>query len=158
MAGGALLAAAGIGLSLAPHAWQAPRLSEGGRDIFQAVARAVLDGALPEQATARSAALDAHLLRVEETIAGFPKPVQDELALLLRILGSAPGRLGLAGLVPPWHTADTTDVQSALQKLRVSSLDLRRQTYQALRDITYASYFADRSTWAHLGYGGPVPI
>ena len=153
-----LLAAAGVGISLMPATWQAPRLSPEGRAIFDAVAHAVLEGALPQQQAARADALQAHLGRVEETINGFPKPVQDELTLLLGLLASGPGRLGLAGLASPWQQASTADVRAMLQKLRLSSMDLRQQTYQALRDITYAAYFADRSTWATLGYAGPVEL
>lgn len=158
MAGAAVLAAAGVGLSLAPAAWQPPKLSEAGRSVFEAVARAVLEGSLPLEAAPRQMALEGHLQRVEQTLAGFPKPVQDEVDLLLRLLASPPGRLGLAGLASPWSTAPVPDVQAALQQLRVSSLDLRRQTYQALRDITYAAYFADRSTWTALGYSGPLEV
>jgi hypothetical protein len=158
IAGSVLLVAAGVGISLMPAAWQAPRLSADGRSIFDAVARAVLEGALPDEEPARGTALQAHLGRVEETINGLPKPVQDELALLLGLLASAPGRLGLAGLGSPWQQAPTADVHTMLQKLRMSSLALRQQTYQALRDITYAAYFADRSTWATLGYAGPVEL
>ncbi len=66
--------------------------------------------------------------------------------------------MALTGLAQPWQKASSTDVQAALQMLRLSSLDLRVQTYQALRDITYASFFADRSTWAALGYAGPVEL
>ena len=39
--------------------------------------------------------------------------------------------------------------------MRESSLALRQQAFHALRDITNASYFADRSTWAAIGYPGP---
>ncbi len=158
VAGTVVLAIAGVGLSLAPPAWQPPRLSMDSRAIFTAVARAVLDGMLPIEPDRRAAALDAHLARVEETINGFPKPVQDEVNLLLGLLASVPGRLGLAGLTSSWQQAETAAVHATLQNLRTSSLALRQQTYQALRDITYAAYFADPSTWATLGYAGPLDV
>ena len=71
LAGTFLLAAAGVGVSLMPAAWQAPRLSLEGRSIFEAIARAVLDGALPDETPARNIALQAHVARVEQTINGF---------------------------------------------------------------------------------------
>jgi len=154
----AFLAVAGVGLSLIAPAWQSPKLNAAGHAVFRAVALAVLEGSLPEGAAAKSAALDAHLLRVQDTIAGFPKTVQDELSLLLNMLTHAPGRWGLAGLKSDWADASTADVQTALQALRLSKLDLRQQTYQALRDITCAAYFADPSTWQALGYGGPTEL
>ncbi len=143
---------------MAPPAWQAERLTALGLNIFEAIAAAVLDGVLPDAPAAKAAALKAHLQRVELTILGLPKPVQNELALLLRLLGAAPGRLTLAGLKPQWRDATNLEVQAALQMLRASSLELRKQTYQALRDITYAAYFSDRSTWAALGYAGPMAL
>ena len=154
----ALVAAAGVGFSWVPPAWNASRLSADGRGLFEAVARVVLQGALPSDPQLQALALQTHLERIEETIRGLPRPLQDELALLLRILNSPPGRMALTGLAQPWQKASSTDVQAALQMLRLSSLDLRVQTYQALRDITYASFFADRSTWAALGYAGPVEL
>lgn len=154
----ALLAVAGAGYSLMAPAWRASQLNEVGRALFRAVALAVLDGSLPVGAVERTVALDAHLLRVEGTIMGFPKTVQDELALLLNMLTHAPGRWGLAGLGSAWDIASTGDVQAALQNMRLSSLDLRQQSYQALRDITCAAYFADPSTWQALGYSGPTDL
>ena len=153
-----LLAAAGLGVSLVVPAWQAGKLSSQGRDLFSALARAILQGALPTDDDAQAPAIQAHVGRVEDTIAGFPKLVQDELGLLLTVLTSAPGRLGLAGLGSSWANAPTADVQAMLQQLRVSSLDLRQQAYQALRDITYAAYYANRSTWGSLGYAGPPDL
>lgn len=157
-ASAALLAAAGLGLTFMSPAWQASKLGADGRAIFEAIARAVLDGSLPTDPSDRHTAVQSHLARVEDTIQGFPQPVQEELNLLLNILASTAGRLGLAGLASPWQQADVSVVQEMLQKLRTSSLDLRQQTYQALRDITYAAYFADRSTWHALGYAGPVDV
>ncbi|WP_427915642.1 hypothetical protein ACPWT1_06325 [Ramlibacter sp. MMS24-I3-19] len=42
--------------------------------------------------------------------------------------------------------------------MRTSTLSLRVQAYQALHDISGAAYFSDRSTWAVLGYPGPVQV
>ncbi len=158
LASSLVLAVAGLGSTLIAPAWQGGRLSGPARALMAAVARAVLQGVLPADAPAQAAALQAHLGRVEDTISGFPLPVQQELALLLRLLATAPGRLGLAGLTADWEEASESDIQAMLQRLRQSSLDLRQQTYQALRDITYAAYFADRSSWASLGYAGPIAV
>lgn len=158
IAGTVLLAAAGLGLSLTTPAWQGGRLSPAAKEVIDAVSRAVLQGVLPEDPEARATALLAQLGRIEDTIGGFPKSVQDELALLLGLLTTVPGRLGLAGLTTAWAQASTEEVQSMLQSLRISSLDLRQQTYQALRDLSYAAYYADRSAWASLGYAGPTDI
>ena len=60
--------------------------------IFTAIARAVLDGGLPEMANARDDQLKAHLGRVSDTIAAFPPATQAELSQLISLLATAPGR------------------------------------------------------------------
>ena len=149
------LAVAGAGLALWRPGIERGRLAPAGLEVFEAVARAVLDGMLPSDARARDDALRAHLTRLDDTIAGFPSGTQDELAQLLAVLASPPGRIGLAGLRPNWPDAGVADVQRALQDMRTASLALRQQAYHALRDLTNAAYVADASTWPTLGYAGP---
>lgn len=131
------------------------RLSAGGREVLHAVARAVLDGSLPDAPEAARAALEAHLASLNDTIAVFPAHTRDELSLLLSLLASAPGRIALAGLPTPWHAATVEQIQQALQSMRTSSLSLRMQTYHALRDLTNAAHYAKPESWAQLGYPGP---
>jgi len=151
----AVLALAGGGLALLRPGLSGGRLSATGREVFLAVARAVLDGALPSDDGARTAALTAHLQRLDETVAAFPPATQSELSQLLALLASTPGRLGLARLRPAWPDADVAELQQALQGMRTASLTLPQQAYHALRDLTNAAYFADAASWSQLGYPGP---
>lgn len=73
---GALLALAGGTLALLEPGLQDGRLSPGGRAMFAAVASAVLAGLLPADAAERTRALNAHLQRLDLTIAGMPPAVQ----------------------------------------------------------------------------------
>lgn len=154
----AVLAIAGGGLALLRPGLERGRLAPAGREVFAAVARAVLDGVLPAEASARAAALQAHLQRLDDTIAGFPAATQAELSQLLGLLGSAAGRIAFAGLRPTWADAGVAELQEALQGLRTASLALRQQAYHALRDLTNAAYFADASAWPAMGYAGPKNI
>jgi hypothetical protein len=159
LAGAAVLVLAGGGLAL----WQRGLTAEGkltaaGRAVFDALARAILDGSLPTDAAARRAALDAHLLRVDAAIAAFPPAVRGELADLLGLLASAPGRLTFAGLAADWPEASVAELQAMLEGWRFSSLALRQQAYHALRELTNAAYYADPQAWAALGYPGPVAV
>ncbi len=158
LAGAGVLAVAGGGLALLRPGLVDGRLAAAGREVFEAVARAVLDGSLPADAAAQRRALAAHLQRVDDAVAALPPAVRGELSQLLALLGSAPGRVAFAGLVPAWRDAGVAELQAALQGLRLSRLSLRRQTYHALRDLTNAAYYADRSTWAALGYPGPTDL
>ena len=131
------------------------KLSDPARALMRAVGEAVLDGSLPAETQARAHALESHLARLQELTAGLPPSTRGELSQLLSLLNTAPGRLGIAGLVNDWPQAGVPALQAALQMMRSSSLDLRRQVYQALRDLTNAAYFADAGTWFLLGYPGP---
>lgn len=137
------------------RAWRDGKLSTAGRDVLAAVARAVLDGSLPSDTDAQSAAIENHLVRMEATVAAMPPHTQNEVADLLALLAIPPLRSIVAGLRAPWEQAAVADVQVALQSMRQSSLLLRRQAYNALRDLTHAAYFADASTWSLLRYPGP---
>jgi hypothetical protein len=153
-----VLAVAGTGVALLQPGLRDGHLSMASNEVMRAVARAVLEGALPSETMPREQALDAHLLRLDAAIAAFPVPTRAELSQLLAVLASVPGRHALAGLSEPWSQAGVPDIQQALQSMRLSKLALRQQAYHALRDLTNAAYFSDPSAWAHLGYPGPMDI
>jgi hypothetical protein len=156
VAGAALLALAGGGVAmLHERAWHDGKLLPAGRKVLACIARAVLDGSLPSDATAQAAAVESHLARVEATVSAMPLHTQGEVANLLALLAMPPLRAALAGLPRAWEHASVADVQAALQSMRQSSLLLRRQVYGALRDLTHAAYFADASSWPLLRYPGP---
>ena len=148
----------GGGLAMFQPGLQDGRLNAASREVFAGVARAVLDGSLPADSIQRHLALQLHLQRLDDVLFAFPHEVQAELSQLLAILGSTPGRVALAGLHTPWPEASVTQVQNALQGMRVSSLALKQQAYQALRDLTNAAYYADPSAWNVLGYPGPKAL
>lgn len=152
------LALVGGGLSLARPGLKDGRLTQRSREVFAALARGLLDGALPSDAAARQRAITAHLERVDATIAGLPAHAQRELSMLLAVLGSGPGRVALAGLHDDWPAASVASLQAALQGMRVSSIAARQQAYLALHDITNGAYFSDPSTWPLLGYPGPTDV
>jgi hypothetical protein len=156
--GAAVLALAGGGLALLQPGVRDGHLTPAARSLFAAVARGVLDGALPTDAKARDAAIAAHLDRLDATVAGFPSAVRGELSDLVALLSAAPGRLAVAGLGSAWPKASVIELQAALQQMRNSSIALRQQAYHALRDLTYAAYYADSATWSQLGYPGPTAI
>lgn len=155
---GVVLAVAGGGVALWQPGLRAGHLSEDSRTLMRAVARAVLDGALPADAVLREQVLDAHLQRLDAAVAAFPSATRAELSQLLALLSSAPGRVVLARLNTPWPQASVAELQHSLQAMRLSSLSLKQQAYHALRDLTNAAYFSDPSAWAHMGYPGPLDL
>lgn len=158
LAGAVVLAVGGGLVALVRPGWNGGKLTPAGRDIFGAVARAVLDGVLPAASAQRDAAVAAHLTRVEATINGLPPRTQAEVAQLLALIGHPAGRRALVGLGPDWGQASIPEVQAALQSLRKADTAALQQVYHALHDLTNGSYFADSSTWAAVGYPGPRAI
>lgn len=153
-----LLALGGGAVALIGPGWQQGRLAPKGRRVFRHVGRALLHGSLPVEPDQHAKALDGLLDRVDSLVAALPSHAQQELSQLLALLDTGGGRRILTGLRPDWADADVAQIQQALQSMRVSSLTLRQQSYQALHDITGAAYFADPGTWHLLGYPGPQDI
>ncbi len=158
LATGTVLALVGGSLALVAPARRDGRLGATSRAIFAALAPAVLGTMLPADAAARTRAVAAQVGRVEASIAGLSPALQHEVDELLTVIGSAPGRVLVAGLHAPWTDASAAEVQAALAAMRDSSLTLRQQAYHALRDLTNASYFAEPATWAQIGYPGQRPV
>ena len=154
----AMLAVVGGTAALIRPGMQRGVLSTAGREVFRAVGIGVLDKTLAEESAAKETELEALLNRIDVLISGLPKHAQDELSQLLAILASGAGRMAFAGLSSPWAAAGAQDIQTALQNMRESSLVVRQQAYAALHDITAGAYFSEPSTWALLGYPGPLKI
>ena len=152
----AVVAVAGTGALLWSPGWRNGRLTADGRAVFRAAATAVLEGFLPSESTAQNAALDAHLLRVDATLAALPRHTQAELAQLLGLLQLAPVRRWLCGLEVPWQQADLDAARSAIKRLHGADDELRQQVFHALRDLTAASYVAAPEVWPQMGYPGPT--
>jgi hypothetical protein len=152
----AMLVLAGGTLALLVPGVKDAKLTAPSRDVFAAVARALLDATLPAQG--RAAAIEGLLSRIDALIANLPPHAQEELSQLLALLASAPGRRTFAGITAPWPDAAASDIQSALDAMRRSSITLRQQAYQALHDIVGAAYFSEPGTWAAIGYPGPTAI
>jgi len=150
----AVLMLAGGGAALWTPGLQQGRLTAAGRQALGALARALLDGTLPED----DAALQRQLDGFEGTIAAFPPLVREELQLLLSLTVNGVGRLGLIGATRPLHELPRSELQELLQRMRVSGVALRQQAYFALRDLNCAAFFAEPAHWTLMGYPGPQTI
>jgi hypothetical protein len=158
LASAAVLIVAGGAAALVAPGLEEGKLSAAGRHVFQAIGRAVLDGSLPADPGAAQIALGGMLERIDALAQMLPPHAQAELSQLLALLDTAAGRMAVAGLATDWPDASVAQIQSALQSMRVSSVALRQQAYQALHDIVGAAYFSDARAWELLGYPGPLKI
>ena len=150
VAGTTALALAGWGAARWRAGWDGQRLTAEGRAIFAALALALLGPAVKAPA-----ALAAHLDRLDATVAGLPSALRQEFAQLAALLALPAGRVALLGLGADWPQAEPEHIRTALRALQRSSLSLKRQIYQGLRDLTHAAWYADPQAWAAMGYPGP---
>ena len=120
------------------------------------LADAVLDGALPSDASQRAQAIAKVVYTADKAVAGLPLYLQKEVQELFSMLGAAPTRALLIGQWSGWADATREDVASMLTGLRQSSVALRRVVYMSLRDMVTGSYYADTGTWEQIGYPGPM--
>jgi len=154
----AVLVVAGGAAALWRSGLREGQLTASGRDVFRAIALGVLDGSLPPEEPARTRAIDAHLQRLDLTLAGLSSTAQSELSQLLAVLNLAAGRRFITTLPMSWSEASVDDVQIALRHMRQSTRETTLQTYHALRDLTNSAYFCAPETWAAMGYPGPTDI
>jgi hypothetical protein len=153
----ALALAAGGGIYRAIHPPLPQRFVPGGeaRDALHAIIPAVLAGVLPD-ALEREAAIAATTERVHQAILGLPLATQKEVQDLFGLLALAPARRLLTGISGGWSQASVAQVSSFLQRWRVHRLGLLRSAYQALHDLVLGAWYADPSSWAAIGYPGPI--
>lgn len=155
---GAAVALAGGAAATFKPGFAAGALTSAGREVFRAIGFGVLDKTLPDDVSAKSAALDGLLNDIGVLVSALPDHAQAEVSQLLSILSTTAGRYGLAGLKVPWARATAGEVQAALQDMRLSGLAVRQQAYSALHDITAGAYFSRSESWPMLGYPGPLKI
>lgn len=121
--------------------------------MLRAVARVMLDGALPN----RSEALDAAVRGVQIAIAGLPPAVQGEIQQLFGLLEFPLTRRVVAG-VGPWDRASDEEVAAFLEHWRTSNVSLLRSGYAALHQLVMAGWYGNDESWLRIGYPGPPRI
>lgn len=151
--GGTLLAVGGLAALVVGRDADADR-----RQVLSAVIPAVLDGALPDEPSARAAAVARCADGVDAAIAGLPPAAREEAAQLFALLAIPPTRVALARVGRPWNEAGTDEVAAFLERWRGHPMALMRSGYHALHDLTLAAWYADESNWESIGYPGPLNL
>lgn len=154
IAGALLLATAGAAYRLArpSDAAGSAGLDDGARQVLAAIVPVILAGALRPGSTDAAAAVE----RTAAAVAGLPLSTQQEVRDLFALLALAPARRLLAGVPDGWAEARPQDVAAFLQGWRVHRVKLLRGAYQALHDLVTGPWYAHESSWAAIGYPGPL--
>lgn len=117
-----------------------------------AIIAVVLKGTISSSAQNTEAAT----ARVQDAIAGLPLVTQKEIQDLFALLTLGPTRRFLAGIPDNWSEAKTDDVTTFLQNWRMHRISMLQSAYHALHDLIIGPWYADDSTWASIGYPGPI--
>ncbi|KQZ30546.1 hypothetical protein [Duganella sp. Root1480D1] len=149
LGGLALVAGGAVYRQLRPAVAQRFALDDQGRSIL-AVLIPAMAGCAPD-APALAAAID----RVGAAINGLPLRVQKEISDLFGLLSMAPTRRLLAG-VPAWPEATPAEVAAFLQSWRTHRTEMLQTAYHGLHDLVIGGWYAEPSTWADIGYPGPM--
>ena len=154
----ALALAAGGGIYRYAHPVAPARFVLDGeaKAVIDAIVPAMLDGALPVDAAARSAAIAAATGRVHQAILALPLATQKEIQDLFGLLALGPARRWLAGVPVAWGSASVGQVANFLQDWRFSRLATLQMAYHAIHDLVLGYWYADPSSWAAIGYPGPT--
>ncbi|WP_342117426.1 hypothetical protein [Pseudoduganella sp. OTU4001] len=148
--GGLALAAGGaVYRQFRPPVAERFALDAQGRTMLAALVPAIT-GVTPQPA-----ALNAGIDRVAGAIASLPLRVQKEISDLFGLLTMAPTRRLLAG-VPAWEEAAPAEVAAFLQSWRTHRTEMLQTAYHGLHDLVIGAWYADPSTWAAVGYPGPM--
>lgn len=123
---------------------------------IDAMVPALLAGALPLDASARAAAVSATALRVHAAIGGLALGAQKEVQDLFGLLALAPARRILTGIAGPWSGATPEQVGAFLQAWRFHRLAMLQTAYHALHDLVIGAWYSHPSSWAAIGYPGPM--
>jgi hypothetical protein len=154
----ALALAAGGAIYRATHD-PAPRrfaLDGEARAALEAIAPAILDGALPHAPARRAAALAEAVQGVHAAILMLPLATQQEVQDLFGLLALAPARRLLAKVSGGWAETGTGEIASFLQDWRVHRFALLRSAYAALHDLVLGAWYAQPASWDAIGYPGPL--
>jgi hypothetical protein len=133
-------------------------LDPDGAAIVTALVPAMLAGALPEERSARAAAVADTVAAIDGAILGLPPQARLELDQLFTLLASLPGRMLLAHRTSAWSAMPEADAHAFLERLRESRFTLLRSAYDALHQLVLASWYGQPRAWAAIGYAGPPAI
>lgn len=126
--------------------------------VLTAVTPVFLEGTLPEDKAAASAAVQTTVANIGTAIAGLPPGAQEELGQLFALLGFPPTRIALARVTSPWPQAPHDEIAAFLDHWRTSRFLLLHSAYSALHQLVFAAWYGNPQSWPAIGYPGPPKL
>ncbi|MFI4939328.1 MAG: twin-arginine translocation signal domain-containing protein [Burkholderiales bacterium] len=122
------------------------------RSALGAIVGVMLQSAIPASSNATEQAIS----NVLKTIAELPLSTQKEIQDMFGLLTLAPVRRFLVGIPDDWSKAKDEDIAAFLQSWRLHRIMMLQSIYHALHDLIFGGWYGDESTWASIGYPGPI--
>jgi hypothetical protein len=126
-------------------------------NMLRVVAMALLGSALSADAPTRAAEIVRIKTAIAALIDNLPPSTRNEISDLFMLLSIKPAR-ALLGYSGDWLESDAPDVAKFLYELRDSSIGMKQQSYFALHDLVFGSFYADPASWKASGYPGPPKL
>jgi hypothetical protein len=154
-----LLAAAG--LAAAGTAWYGLSPAKGpSKYRFDDSAKAVLAAIIPiflqGTQTFAADALPRAITQLQNMVNTLSLQNQQDVAELFQLLAAAPARRWLVGVDDDWPQAKPEQVKAFVKAWRAHRSPTLQSAYLALHDLLLGSWYADESSWAGIGYPGPI--
>jgi len=127
-------------------------LNDAEKSVLAAIIPVMLKGAI----NATPSEVEATVMRVYGAISGLSLSAQRELQDLFGLLTLGPSRRLLTGLPDDWPKARQEDVAAFLQSWRLSRFALLQSAYHGLHDLITGTWYSHESSWAAIGYPGPI--
>ena len=123
--------------------------------ILAAFVPVILEGSLPRDDVARSAAIGAVVAGFERSVAGMSPAVRGEVDDLFALFRVAPMRVALTGLWSPVEEATRDELAGFLDRWRTSGFEIQRAGYLALTQLVQSAWYDEPLAWRAVGYPGP---
>lgn len=130
--------------------------------VLGAIIPIFLQGVQIAQSTALTAQASAanmvplSMTRIQDAISTLPLQSQQDVRDLFKLLAAAPARRWLVGVDDDWPQAKPEQVKLFVQAWRGHRSPTLQTAYAALHDLVFGSWYGDESTWAGIGYPGPI--
>lgn len=122
----------------------------GNKIVLEKLIPVVLKGTLASQ-------ISKLIANINFTITRLSPETQREIQQLFFLLEFAPTRF-LSTSIWTWNNATEVEIESFLERWRTHSWTLFRGAYFALVKLIIGAYYAEETSWKHIGYPGPPSL
>lgn len=131
-------------------------LDDNAKMVLAALIPVFLQGALPGEVGALSGAVQKSISHIQSAINSLPLIAQKEVGDLFGLLAAGPARRWLVGIDQEWPKAQPEQIRAFLQAWRGHRSPTLQAGYMVLHDLVIGPWYGDESTWASIGYPGPI--